>query len=165
MERGNRAQTAGNAIGRILKVASAPLVIGWVSAWVAPFLGTPLGHIKWEAESVDLVRIVGAILTVVLIGIFKEKPRDTIRGWAIGATAGFILGIVACFVLDFLVGRVLDTKDAVLIVRDDVWRLVYIATLVLAVSTLVLWCLYLWRHRIDPALPAPPRPADKAPGR
>lgn len=113
---------------------SGQLILIYAGGWLAPLQDTGLGHIKWEAGTRQAGMVVGGILSVAIFLIFRDSKKDTKKKLIRILILIFVILIVLNF--GFMLGNpYIESKDAVLIVRDILWRIAYFS---LCVSLLTL---------------------------
>ena len=125
---------------------SVPAVLGWVTAVLPRGVLAPLAFYRWLDEARGVAITISVVLVICAVGYCRIKSRCTVRKLALWITSGFILGLLGCATLRFLVDRVLVDG---LVARDFVWPSVYGFTLVAMVMSVVFWSYYLatWRQR------------------
>ena len=131
---------------KILKVTVAPTLIGWVASWIAPFTGTLFAFTKWESAIAGTVTPICAVLVLVLVGLTWIKPDGKIRSWAIHATWCFAIGALGCLALRLVVG-ILKEMEWVVAVRDSIWPVFFGITMILMVTTVTFWAVYVFRRQ------------------
>jgi hypothetical protein len=127
----------------VLTYAPVPLIAGWVAALLPRDVLASLAFADWHGGARDVAVGLGTVLVPCALGYCWIKSYSTVRRRATCFTAGFLVGTVGCAILEFVVKEVLDRKATTIIVRDYVWKYVYVLTLISMVLAVVFWTYYM----------------------
>lgn len=144
----HRRQPRGQAtIGDVLGYASFPVIAGWLAPWLPKDVLAPLAFRGWQNDARNIAVVLSTVLVVCAVGYCWRMRPFAVRRLAVRSTLGFGTGVVACGVLRFVVGEVLDGEGHVTVVRDYIWQCTYVLMLVAMVLTVVFWACYMRAQR------------------
>lgn len=130
---------------KILNIAAAPTIAGLVASWFSYFVEAPLGFHGWNSKVANAMFPICSVLVFAILGFFLTKSMLILKRWALCVTGGFMLSSAFCIMVRWIVGDYLDGELVVTLVRDRVWPVIFAASLILMVSCVVLWAIYLNR--------------------
>jgi hypothetical protein len=117
----------------IASIVPGPAVV-WVGKWLDLFSRTHLTYPEWQDDAQNTAAAVGTFVAIIIC-LTLNGVRRTLLKWMtlLGSIATLSL-LAACWTLWFQLGKAMPAAEVML--RQDIWKGLYITAMVMMVATI-----------------------------